>query len=187
MLLWTFKLPFFPPFFICLAKHLLPWRWWGWGPVDKQKQLQIISVQERQTHLIFTVPAAAAPPGSTVLLSVLTNSTSGVSRSPFLFPSFFFISISCSLSPWAPPSLRESWEIEQGPWERSDLFLGISRGASWINSQVGKHAHLSDYFISSMCGEERGRGCTENLQNRFHRLHHTPLWFKAGFQVCSWG
>lgn len=95
---WDSKIAIFFPFFLFAKLNICSREdGWGWGLVDRQKQLQIISDQECQTHLIFTVAAAAALPGSAVRLCVLANSASGVSQSHFVFPSF---SLSLSLAPF---------------------------------------------------------------------------------------
>lgn len=88
ILFWTFefaKLNWAP---ICA-----PWGWWGRGPGGEREQLQITSDQGRPTRLILTVAAAAALPGCTVLLSVLTNSTSGVSQPHFSSLPFLHLSL----------------------------------------------------------------------------------------------
>lgn len=105
--------------------------WWGWPSwrAGRYSPLQIISDQQRQTRLIFTVPdqAVAAPPSSTVLLRVLANSTPDFSQSLFLL---LFFSLSPSLAPF-PCELLPPWQRAgklDGGHGRDVIYIGAFPG-----------------------------------------------------------
>lgn len=48
---------------------------------------------------------------------------------------------------------------ERGCKERSDLFLGVSRGTSWINSEMGKHLYTALWLFCLVLMENEEDGC----------------------------